>query len=95
MSNNLDSDEAPHYVGPHLDPNYLQNDINDLTIVPLAGKKINMQHVLEKKDLSGPVPLTSVALQFKQIYSFAITFYKLSSRFRNLKYKILNTFNPD
>ena len=43
MSNNLDPDQARHFVGPDLDPNCLQR----LQKLPLAGKEVNTKQLVD------------------------------------------------
>ena len=46
MSNNLDPDQAPHYVGPDLGPNCLQRLSADNKSC-LAGKELNTHQLVD------------------------------------------------
>ena len=46
MSNNLDPDQARHFVGPDLGPNCLQK-INRQQKSPLVGKEINTKQFVD------------------------------------------------
>ena len=47
MSDSLDPDQARHFVGPDLGPNWLQKLSADNKSHPLAGKELNTKQLID------------------------------------------------